>query len=421
MILPPKPPPISLGITLICAGVDARARRGAASRTTNGPCVRAPDDDLAVLADARDAGVRLDVALVHHRRAELALDDDVGLGEALGRGRRAATPCGSRCWSGRRAGGGCPRRRRRARAGSARPAPSPARRRAPAAAPRRPRRSAARPRARSRAWSRRRPRPHDRGRAPCRAPAGCRPCRAGRARLRRRPSDLGRVSGMSVAGDDRLDARAAPRAARVDRDDARVRVRAAQHGAVQHARQREVGAVVGAAGHLVERRRGGSGRVPTYLNVAFAHRGAFPHLRGRVEHGADDLVVAGAAAQVAGQPVARFFLGRIRVRVEQRLGRDDEARRADAALQRRVLEELLLQRVQRSPFATPSIVVIVRPSASAASTRHDGTRRPSSMTEQAPQSPVVQPSLVPVRPSSSRSAVEQRLVRARRETRRARR
>ena len=47
------------------------------------PCVRRPDDHLTVFAVARDAGMRLDVALVHHRRRELALDDDVGLGEAL--------------------------------------------------------------------------------------------------------------------------------------------------------------------------------------------------------------------------------------------------------------------------------------------------------------------------------------------------
>ena len=41
-----------------------------------------PDVDLAVLAPQRCAVVRLDVALVVHRRVELALEDDVRLGEA---------------------------------------------------------------------------------------------------------------------------------------------------------------------------------------------------------------------------------------------------------------------------------------------------------------------------------------------------
>src|SRR4051812_23700989 len=73
------------------------------------------------------------------------------------------------------------------------------------------------------------------------------------------------------------------------------------------------------------------------------------HLSG-VEHGAHDLVVPGAAAQIAGQPVAGLFLGRVRVLVEQRLGRDDKARRAEAALQRRVFEEFLLHRMQLVAF-----------------------------------------------------------------------
>src|SRR5262249_15629729 len=58
------------------------------------------------------------------------------------------------------------------------------------------------------------------------------------------------------------------------------------------------------------------------------------------------------------------------------------------------------------PFcAMPSIVVTDRPWASAASTRQDGTSLPSRRIEHAPQSPVEQPSLVPVRPTASRSAL----------------
>src|SRR6516225_704452 len=56
-----------------------------------------------------------------------------------------------------------------------------------------------------------------------------------------------------------------------------------------------------------------------------------------------------------------------------------------------------------SPSAMPSTVVILRPSASAPSIRHEHTMWPSTMTVQAPQSPELQPSLLPVRLSSSRS------------------
>src|SRR6516165_9473461 len=56
-----------------------------------------------------------------------------------------------------------------------------------------------------------------------------------------------------------------------------------------------------------------------------------------------------------------------------------------------------------SPSAMPSTVVILRPSASAPSIRHEQTMWPSTMTVQAPQSPELQPSLLPVRLSSSRS------------------
>src|ERR1700722_5146228 len=81
------------------------------------------------------------------------------------------------------------------------------------------------------------------------------------------------------------------------------------------------------------------------MPTAAAASGA-AHLRRRIEHGADDLVVAGAAAEVAGEPVACLGLARVRVAREQRLGGDQEAGRAEAALQRRMLEELLLQRMQ---------------------------------------------------------------------------
>ena len=51
----------------------------------------------------------------------------------------------------------------------------------------------------------------------------------------------------------------------------------------------------------------------------------------------------------------------------------------------------------------PSMVSTRRPPTSHPSTRQEQTSRPSSMTLQAPQSPEAQPSLLPVRPSVSRS------------------
>src|SRR3546814_9160922 len=64
------------------------------------------------------------------------------------------------------------------------------------------------------------------------------------------------------------------------------------------------------------------------------------------EHRMDDLVVTGAAAQIAGQPIADFRFARVRVLLQQRLGGDQEAGGADAALQGGMLEKLALQRVQ---------------------------------------------------------------------------
>ena len=65
-------------------------------------------------------------------------------------------------------------------------------------------------------------------------------------------------------------------------------------------------------------------------------------LGGGVEDGTDDLIVAGAPAEVAGQPIAGLYLRRIRITIQQRFGGDQQARRAEAALQRCMFQELLL-------------------------------------------------------------------------------
>src|SRR5215831_12843589 len=72
-------------------------------------------------------------------------------------------------------------------------------------------------------------------------------------------------------------------------------------------------------------------------------------LGGGIEDGTDDLVVAGAPAEVAGEPVARLGLRRVRIAVQQRLGSDQQARRAEAALQRCMFQKFSLQRMQIVP------------------------------------------------------------------------
>ena len=74
--------------------------------------------------------------------------------------------------------------------------------------------------------------------------------------------------------------------------------------------------------------------------------GTRPELVGGPQHRLDDVLVAGAAAQVAGQRPADVLLGGVGVLVEQGLGGHHHARGAEPALQAVLLPEALLQRVQ---------------------------------------------------------------------------
>ena len=69
-------------------------------------------------------------------------------------------------------------------------------------------------------------------------------------------------------------------------------------------------------------------------------------LRGQPD-GVQDRLVAGAAAQVAGQRLADLVVVRLRVAGEQVVHRDDQPGRAEPALHRAGVEERLLHRVQR--------------------------------------------------------------------------
>ncbi len=76
------------------------------------------------------------------------------------------------------------------------------------------------------------------------------------------------------------------------------------------------------------------------------HVQAPSHFGGGGHDGADDLVIAGAAAQIAGQPVADFGFVGSGLRSSKRLRRDQNAGRADAALQSVHFQKLALQRMQ---------------------------------------------------------------------------
>src|SRR6185312_10824764 len=64
--------------------------------------------------------------------------------------------------------------------------------------------------------------------------------------------------------------------------------------------------------------------------------------------GPDDVLVPGAAAQVAVDALADLLLGRRRIVLQQVDRRHDHARRAEAALERVPVVERLLNRMQRA-------------------------------------------------------------------------
>ena len=76
MVLPPNPPPISAGMTLIRSVLQAE-RRGGLGPHREVALRGGPDRGFAVLAAVGDAGVGLDVALVHGNGPELPFDDYV--------------------------------------------------------------------------------------------------------------------------------------------------------------------------------------------------------------------------------------------------------------------------------------------------------------------------------------------------------
>ena len=126
-------------------------------------------------------------------------------------------------------------------------------------------------------------------------------------------------------------------------------------------------------------------------------------------HRVDDLLVARASAEVAGQRLADVVLARVRNPSQEVGSRDHEARRTEPALHGSRLDERCLHRVERRrPPPGPPRSTISCPSACAASTRHEQTSLPSSSTEHDPHSPCSHAFFEPGSPSRSRS-VKRRL------------
>ena len=93
-----------------------------------------------------------------------------------------------------------------------------------------------------------------------------------------------------------------------------------------------------------------------------------------VQHGLDDLAVAGAAAEHAAQRIAHVLFAGRGISFEQRRGRNQEARRADAALRGAMREEGGLQRRQ---FAVGRVLRRCAPRGPQRRLSEPGRRRPA--------------------------------------------
>src|SRR5580704_15700343 len=96
------------------------------------------------------------------------------------------------------------------------------------------------------------------------------------------------------------------------------------------------------------------------------------HAAGRIEHGLDDIVIAGAAADIAFELLADGGLVELAAMTLHDVDRrHDHARRAIAALQAVIVAERRLHRMQLVALAMPSMVVTLLPAAWPASTVQD--------------------------------------------------
>ena len=132
----------------------------------------------------------------------------------------------------------------------------------------------------------------------------------------------------------------------VDRGDPAVGDRTAQHLAVEHPRNQQVADELGFAPQLLA-------RVPPRVRPADV-RSRLGNGRGHacceLGDGLEDAPVAGAAAEIAGQSVLDLLLAAELALLEQRVDGQEHAGRAEAALQRGVTGESVLQPGELRPF-----------------------------------------------------------------------
>ena len=178
--------------------------------------------------------------------------------------------------------------------------------------------------------------------------------------------------GQIAARENEMDARVRLGARRVHRPDARVGHGAAQQFGMHHPREDEIvredclagdlGAAVDAATREADDPRlavgvhGFTALLGRAFRLVVVRRFSVvfdPDRRGRL-HRFDDLLIAGAPADVAGERLANLIGARIGIPLQERLGRDEQARRAVAALRRPEVGEGLLQRVQ-APVITEAL------------------------------------------------------------------
>ena len=135
------------------------------------------------------------------------------------------------------------------------------------------------------------------------------------------------------------------------------------------------------------------------------HGSPSPHRAGsasRILNGRDDVVIGSATAQITAHPIANFLRRASVSLVDAGDAGYDLPGRAIAALEGVALDEGGLQGMELVSLGEASMVVISRPSISAASERHDFTRLPSMRTVQAPHWPRPHPFFDPVRCRCSR-------------------
>src|SRR4030095_15796939 len=221
-------------------------------------------------------------------------------------------------------------------------------------------------------------------------------------------NELRRLIGEIFAGDHSLHARQRLGLRGVDRDDARVRMGAPQHLADELAGEVEVGAEARAPGYLVDAVRADRAHAAVALPIGpvlavFCH--VYPFL-------------SVAAASCTALTILSYPVHRQRFPASQNLiscSLGSGVRSSSALLATRkpgvqmprwsaaCSRNFCCSGWSFSPLARPSIVSMRRPPTSHPSTRQEQTRRPSSVTLQAPQSPEAQPSLLPVSCRVSRS------------------